>query len=420
MIEGGRGVSPIRFESGDLASVLPPGGLTLVSGCSAESTLLADAVMQAGDALGAMTFSGIFVPGLNRTTWLANPACRVLTFFLTPELRKAGDAVEFLPLCYADIRSVLRDRRPSASLFMVAPPDAEGYCSFGTQVDFIADMWRDIPVRIAHINPAMPRTPGHRGIPFSELTAFFEADQPLFGTIDEPADAGALAIAAHVAAFVPDGATLQTGLGKIPGAVLRALVDRRDLKIHSGLIGDAIVDLIEAGAMAPGASATVGVAIGSDRLYRALGAAPFDFRPVSVTHDPVAIGAARHLVTINSAIEIDLLGQAYAELSLRGLMSGPGGASDFARGARLGGGLRIVALPAAAAGGGISRIVAPGAGSGPVSLGRMDIDIVVTEHGAADLRGRGYAGKAERLIAVAAPDHREHLSAAWRDYAARL
>lgn len=411
---------PVRINPADLASVLPPGGLTLVSSCSAESTVLADAVTAAGDAVGAMTFSGIFVPGLNQRTWLANPQCRVLTFFMTPELRKAGEAVEFLPLCYADIGAVLRQRKPSAALFMVSPPDADGHCSFGTQVDFIADMWRDIPCRIAHINPALPATLGHPGIPFAELTAFIEAEQPLLAMAEDPADQVALAIAAHIAPFVEDGATLQTGLGKIPGAVLRALTERRNLRVHSGLIGDAILDLIAAGAMAKGASATVGVAIGSPRLYDALGQAPFNFQPVSVTHNPRAIQGPDRLITINSAIDVDLLGQGFAELTGKGLMSGPGGATDFARCARMGKGVRIVALPASAAGGTISRIVAPGDGSGPVSLSRMDIDVVVTEHGAADLRGMGYTDRAKALIAIASPSHRPGLHAAWDNYARRL
>lgn len=413
-------MSPVRIAPAELASVLPPGGLTLVSSCSAESIVLADAVMAAGDALGGMTFSGIFVPGLNRRTWLANPQCRVLTFFMTPELRQAGEAVEFLPLCYADIGAVLRRRMPSAALFMVSPPDAEGRCSFGTQVDFIAEMWRDIPCRIAHINPEMPATPGHAGIPFAELTAFIDAEQPLLTTTDEPADAAALAIAEHIAPFVEDGTTLQTGLGKIPGAVLRALTGRRNLRVHSGLVGEGILDLIEAGSMAKGASATVGVAIGSARLYHALGRPPFDFQPVSITHNPRSIRPADRLVTINSAIEVDLLGQIFAEMTGRGLMSGPGGASDFARCARMGKGLRIIALPASAADGTISRIVAPGEGSGPVSLSRMDIDVVVTEHGAADLRGIGYTQRALALIAIAPPHHRARLQTAWDDYARRL
>ena len=409
-------MAPRRIEPGELADVLPPGGLTLVSACSAESTLLAHAVEAAGDALGAMTFSGIFVGGVNRRTWLAGAKTRVLTFFLTPELRAAGDRVEFLPLCYQDILAELRRRRPRAALFMCSPPDDSGQCSFGTEVAFIAELWRDIPVRIAHINSAMPRTPGDPGIPFAELTAYLEANQVLPGMVDAAPDAVGEAIARHISPFVKSGATLQTGLGKIPNALLLSLADRRDLKLHSGLIGDGVLALLDSGALHRLGAATVGVAIGSERLYAALGHPAFQFRPVSVTHHPAILSTIDNLVTINSAIEVDLFGQAYAELTPRGLMSGPGGASDFARGAR-GHGVRIVALAAQAADNSVSRIVAPGVGSGPVSLGRMDVDVVVTEHGAADLRLLGHAARAEALIAIAAPDYRDALAGKWSDIA---
>jgi len=403
---------PRRIGLDQLAEVLPPGGLTLVSSCSAESDLLADAVEQAGEALGDMVFAGIFVPGINRRTWHPNARSRTLTFFLTPELKALGDAVRFLPLCYNDIFALLRRSRPSAALFMVSPPNAQGRCSFGTAVDFIADLWREIPVRIAHINPSMPTTPGDAGIMFDELTAFVEGEQPLRSSPDGGTNAVAEAIGAHIAMLVPDGATLQTGLGKVPGAALRALKGHRGLRIHSGLIGDAVLDLAEAGAFADGPVITAGVAIGTRRLYDAVGGAMFDFRPVSVTHSLDAIRVKPQFVTINSAIEIDLFGQAYAEATPRGFASGPGGASDFARAAREAGGLRIIALPASGPGG-ISRIVVPGAGSGPVSLGRTDIDVVVTEHGIADLRDSSYADRARGLIAIADPMKREALDRGW-------
>ena len=125
-------------------------------------------------------------------------------------------------------------------------------------------------------------------------------------------------------------------------------------------------------------------------------------------------------MTINSAIEVDLFGQVHAEAGPRGLMSGPGGASDFARAARAAGGLRIIALPASAGGGAISRIVAAGSGAGPVSLGRMDVDLVVTEHGVADLRDAGYEARANALIAIAPPPRREALARGWAETRAKL
>jgi hypothetical protein len=412
-------MEPRLLRPGELESVLPEGGLTLVSSCSAESDLLAGEVLAAGEALGAIDCSGIFVAGLNRATWEAGPHSRVTTFFLTPELRGQPGRARFLPLCYEDILRFYRRERPSAGLFMCSPPDADGQCSFGTEVAFPAALWRDIPVRIAHINPAMPRTPGDPGIPFGELAGFYESEQPLRTLASGAPDAASQAIAAHAASLVRDGATLQTGLGKIPDAVLTALASHRDLRLHTGLIGDGVMSLIRAGALAPGPSALVGTAIGSRDLYDMLGDDHFQFRPVTITHDTATLGAIERLVTINSAMEVDLFGQVFAESSSRGFQSGPGGASDYARAARRSpGGLRIIALPASARGS--SRIVAPGQGHGPVSLSRFDVDCVITEHGIADLRLKSHGERAAALIAIAAPEHREALEIAWRDIARQI
>lgn len=413
-------MAPKRFDPAELASVLPSGGRTLVQGCSGESSILATAVMACGEKLGAMTFTGIFVPGLNRHSYLANPDCRVETFFVTPELKAAGAAVRFLPLCYADILKRLRDVRIDAALFMVTPPDENGLCSFGPVVDFLAELWPKIPVRIAHINPLMPSTRGHAGIPFEELTAFFEAGQPLPGMDDAGSDPVADSIAAHILPFVRDGVTLQTGLGKIPGAALRALKDRRGLRMHSGLIGDAVADLEQAGAFAGDGAILAGVAIGARHLYDSIGGPSYQFRPASTTHDGRTISGIGNFVSINSTLEVDLLGQAYSEVGPGGFMSGPGGASDYARAVKIADGLRIVALPSSAGRGRITRVAAPGKGAGPVSLGRMDFDVVVTEHGAADLRGRDYDERARALIDIAAPDHRADLRAAWNACARTL
>ena len=412
--------APRRIELHEIGSTLPAKGRVLVAGASGESVTMANAVMAAGAAVGALTFTGIFVPGLNRTTYLANATCRVETFFLTPELKAAGAAVDFLPLCYNDVLSHLRSVTIDAALMMVSPPDANGLCSFGPCVDFLAELWPQIPMRVAHINPLMPRTSGHQGIPFAEITAFVEGDQVLLGIGDNGEDPTATAIAGHVAAFIGDGATLQTGLGKVPSAVLPGLKHRRNLRIHSGLIGDAVVDLHEAGALAPGAAVTAGVAIGSARLYAAICGAAYSFQPVSVTHSAQIIGDIPNFFAINSAMQVDLFGQAYSECGPTGLMSGPGGASDYARAAKLAGGMRIVVLSACAANGSIGRIVLPGCGAGPVSLGRMDTDVIVTEFGAADIRALTYDQRAEAIIAIAAPDHRDALRSGWRRQASKL
>lgn len=405
-------VRPLRLEPGDLAKVLPPGGRTFVSSCSAESDLLIGEVAGAGEALGAMDFSGIFVPGLNRATWNAGADSTVTTFFQTPELAAAGARSRFLPLCYQDITAWFSARSPDAALLMLSPPDKDGICSFGIDAGFGGDLWREARTVVAHLNPSMPRTSGHPGVPFERLAGYFEADQPLRTMSAAKADDVTDRIAANVARWIEDGSTLQTGLGKLPDAVLDKLRDRRRLKLHTGLAGDGALHLLRSGAMADGASAVVGCAIGSEALYADADDPHFDFQPVSVTHDLARLSSISRLVTINSAMSVDLYGQAYAEASSRGFQSGPGGASDFARGSRAGeGGLRIIALPSAASG--KSRIVAPGAGSGPVSLSRFDIDIVATEHGAADLRGKTYNERADALIAIAAPEHRDDLGRSW-------
>jgi len=344
-------MAPVRITPAELARHLPRKGRVLVLGCAGESRLLADAVMAAGDTLGDLIFTGIFIPGINRHDYLAHSGCRVETFFYTPEIKAApSEQVMFLPLCYNDIRARLQQVQIDAALMMVAPPDADGYCSFGNSVDFLAELWPEIPVLIAHVNPAIPRTTGYDRVPFDRISAYVEAEVPLVTVDDTAVDPVAEQIAGHIAPYIGDGATLQAGLGKVPGAVMRALTGRRGLKIHSGLVVDSVIDLLDAGALADGAAIVAGCAIGSDRLYRRLDDPAFRFCPVAVTHDPMAIAAYSDFIAINSAIEVDILGQSYAELGPKGLMSGPGGASDYARGARMSpGGIRIVALAASAA-----------------------------------------------------------------------
>ena len=408
-------MAPRRIRVEQLAEALPAGGLTWLQACSGESPLIRDGLVAAGEALGAMTFTGIFVSGLNRLDYALTGTRRVKTFFMTPELSQAKGRVEFLPLCYRDILSVLHESRIDAALMSVSPPDRSGLCSFGSVVDFLVDLWPKIPSRIAHVNARMPTTAGYSGIPFSQLTAVIEGDAEL--PISAPgADEVADKIGAAIAGLIPDGATVQAGLGRIPETAVASLRNHQKLSIHSGLIGDSVVELIEAGALRRHSPVTAGVAIGTRRLYDAISDQAFRFRPASYTHSHRVISQIDNLFTINSAIEVDLFGQAFAELRPGGFVSGPGGASDFAAGGRGGGGLRIVALPATADQGAVTRIVGPGEVSGPVSLGRFDTDVIVTEFGTAELRGKSYDERADALMAIAAPRHQAYLAEAWRTW----
>lgn len=400
---------PRTINADDLASVLPKGARVLVQGGAGESQVLADAVEAIAASRPDLSFVGVFIPGVNERAYAGS----VTTFFLTPTLKEQGRRVTFLPLAYTDIARYLRAARLDAALFTASPVDAEGVCSFGVAVDFLAELWPHIPLRIAHLNPAMPRTHGHPGVPTSEITAIVDARAPLLELRESASDDVACAVADRVAAFIGDGATVQAGIGKLPGACMRALKRKRQLRIHSGFISDWALELLAAGAIAEDAPIVAGLAIGSEAFYAELSSPAFAFRPVSFTHGAGVLRTLPNFVTVNAALEVDLFGQVHAECGPDGFVSGPGGASDFARGAKLAGGLRVIALPADAQRGAVSRIVAPGRGRGPVSLGRFDVDVVVTQHGAADLRGATHDERARRLIALAAPDHRAALEEAW-------
>lgn len=403
---------PQPIEPEDTGAMLRDGENVFVQGCSGASRLLARSITGPTGSTAAVQFTGIQVPGYNRDLWLANQRCRFTTFFMTPELKAAGDAVDFLPLRYSEIQRHLRGARFDTAIFSISRPDANGLCSFGPTADFLPDLWRDIPRLIGHLNPLLPRTDGP-GIPFDRLTHVVEAEETVLEAFEPRADAVSTTIANHAAAHIPDGATIQTGLGKLPGVLLYTLKNHRRLRIHSGLIGDAVLDLLDGGAIEDGRDIMTGVAIGTRRLYEALPDSGIQFRPVSHTHDLSVLAAIPDLVTINSAMQVDLLGQAYSEAGPDGWSSGPGGAKDFAAGAAAGGGLRMVILPSRAKD--ASRIVSPHLGRGPVSLGPSDIDLVITEQGVADLRSQGHEGRAQALIAVAHPDYREELAQSWRN-----
>lgn len=396
---------PATIAPSAIGNLLPKSALCWISACSAESDIFREGL--AGLSRPDLAFTGIFVPGLNKLGHLLDTGARVTTFFMLPEFA-GSDRVDFRPLSYRDIRAWLGANPPQAALVMVAPPGPDGRCSFGPVTDFIADLWEHIPVLVGHVNPHLPRTSGTPGIPLERFAAIVEAPQPLRES-DPGSDAVSVPLAAHAAAFVPDGATVQAGLGRAPEAVLRGLTGKSGLAIHSGLIGDSTLHLLKSGALRRENPITAGVAIGTHALYDAISGPSFTFRAPSFTHDIGTLARIERLVTINSAIEVDLVGQAHSEMTPSGFMSGPGGASDFAAGARGKDGLRIVVLPSTAARGTISRIVPAGQAVGPVSLGRFDIDVVVTEHGAADLRGLAHAERRAALVAIADPVHRERL-----------
>jgi acyl-CoA hydrolase len=267
---------------------------------------------------------------------------------------------------------------------------------------------------IAEVNELVPFTPGAT-LPASRIdVAVHVSQRPVEVPPDRVTDTDR-AIAANCARFIGDGSVIQTGVGALPDAILRLLVDRKDLGVHSGMLGNGFAELVEAGVITnsrkeidPGVSIT-GALIGTSRLYDWAHRNPaIRMCPSNYTHSGGVLARLSRLVTINSAIEVDLTGQVNAEESGSAYLGGTGGQVDFIRaGSRSTGGHSIIALPATARDGTISRIVT--ALGGPVTTARSDVDLIVTEFGTAELKGQTLAERARRLVAIAHPQFREQL-----------
>ena len=297
----------------------------------------------------------------------------------------------------------------------VSLPDAEGNHSFGLISDFVQSMIAKARVVIAEVNERVPFTYGDAVLPASRIDCAVRVDRMPVEVAAAPIGEGDIAIAKTVAGYIEDGAVIQVGIGGVPDAVLRLLRDRRDLGVHSGMIGDGLVDLVEAGVITnkhkpidPGVCIT-GALIGTRRLFEFVDRNPqIGMRASSYTHAEAVLSRLPRLVTINSAIEVDLTGQVNAEQSGAQYLGGTGGQVDYVRaGSRSPGGRSIIALPATAKGGKVSRITTTL--SGPVTTARSDVDVIVTEFGAAELKGQTLAERARRLVAVAHPSFREEL-----------
>jgi acyl-CoA hydrolase len=414
---------PAELTAADMARWLPSGARVYWPGCAGHSPWFEAAFAARPEIAAGLCFSGMWIPGVNRFDpcgW--HTSSRAHAFFMTLELRSSWQrgAVQHLPLHYSEAATwMAQANRYDVLLLHVAPPDANGQCSLALAADFTPSALaglRSGGTVLAHVNPLLPRTAGP-ALSASQITAWVEAAMPPLTLAAEPeGDARLQAVAAQVAQHVHDGDTLQLGLGRLQAAMLKALRQHRHLRLHSGMVSDGLLGLHEAGALAaPSASAppvTTGVALGSTDLYAAVADPTLvRFAPVSHTHAHSTLAALPRLVSINSALQVDLLGQVNAETIDGQQISGGGGLTDFVRGARASvGGRSVVALTAASSR--ASRIVAL-LGPGPVSVSRADVDTVVTEHGAAHLRHLGVDARAQALIAIAAPEHRDALAQAW-------
>ena len=333
---------------------------------------------------------------------------------------------DYIPVFFHEIPKLFCEGYlpPDVALVHVSPPDKHGFCSFGVSVDYTKPAAQVAKTVVAQVNPNMPRTHGDSFIHVSEIDVIVESEQPIIEL--QPPKIGPVeeAIGKHIAGLVEDGSCLQLGIGGIPDAVLLFLHEKNDLGIHSEMFSEGVVDLYNEGVITNRNKAinrdkmAATFLMGTRRLYDFVDDNPaVNMFPVNIINDPYLIGQNDRVVAINSAIQVDLMGQVVADAMGATQFTGIGGQVDFVRGAaRSRDGKAIIALPSTAKKGTVSRIVAALAPGTAVTTMRADVDYVVTEHGVAHLRGKGLRERADELLDVADPAFRDQI----RDEAAAL
>ena len=341
--------------------------------------------------------------------------------FVGGSTRKAVEEkrADYTPCFFSEIPRLFREKLlpVDVALIQVTPPDEDGFCSFGVSADYTMAAAECAKTVIAQINAKLPRT-GGASIHLDAINLIVESDQPLIEL--KPPVIGEIEkrIGENVAALIPDGATLQLGIGAIPDAVLLFLKDKKDLGIHSEMFSDGVVVLAEAGVVTNkkktinAGKFTAAFLMGTRKLYDFIDNNPdVELYPVDYVNDPYVIGQHENMMSINSALQVDLMGQVNAEMIGSRQFSGIGGQVDFVRGvSRSKNGKSIIALPATASGGKISRIACELDRGAAVSTSRNDVHHIVTEYGVANLRGKSLRERAAALIAIAHPVFREALA----------
>jgi len=344
---------------------------------------------------------------------------RHISYFLSPVTRPAfanGDC-DLVPAHFSEMPLILRreTERPIV-LAAASPPDRHGYVSLGTNADYTARFIGQMPFFI-EVNPNMPRTFGENSLHLSQVIGLTEVDYPLVEVPPPPASERDQQIAALVAERVPDGATIQAGIGAISHTILGLLHDHRDLGLHTELISDGVMELFESGALTGTRKVTrpgklVGTfALGTRHLYDFVhDNSAVELLPVDWVNDSRVIGRERCFVSINATIEVDLLGQCNSEVIAGRYHSGSGGQTDFARGAMYSEqGMGFVVVHSTTADDSVSRIVSQLCPGASVTTMKNTVDHVVTEYGVAELRGRSIAQRADALIRIAHPKFRDML-----------
>ncbi|HEY8959781.1 acetyl-CoA hydrolase/transferase family protein [Chitinophaga sp.] len=347
-------------------------------------------------------------------------AFEIDAFFVGKNIRQAVNEgrANYVPMFLSEIPRYFRtcEQPIDVALISVSPPDKNGYCTLGVSCDVSKAAIDTAKIIIAEVNPRMPRVLGDGVIHISRIDAAVEVDYPIYAQTIRPSSHTELSIGRHVASLIDDRATLQMGIGGIPNAVLQCLSNHKDLGIHTEMFSDGIIDLVQKGVIT-GKYKTVhpgllisSFAIGSQRLYDFMDTnLIMRLMDVEYVNNPAIIRKNPRVTAINSAIEIDIFGQVCADSIGFRQYSGVGGQMDFMRGAALSEeGKPIIAIPSTTSKG-ISRIVSQLQPGASVVTTRAHVHYVVTEYGIAHLRGKNLRQRAQALINIAHPDHREAL-----------
>ena len=407
---------------------LEPGQTVFLHAGPSEPRAFAEALARDPARADGVTLVAVFIPGINSTDYCAiAPQLRLRTTFISPAFSDsfAAGRIDLMPKSYFGFARHLATHPVDLAYLRVSPPGPDGRMGFGINQDYAPIVSRNAKRIVALVDAAMPHVHGEPGLRAEECYAIVDIQEALPSFPAAPAGRALARVGENAATLIENGDTIQIGIGKVQSAFLANLFDRKNLGLHSGMIDDAIAALFDAGVINNSRKSqdkgigVTGIAIGSAAAIACAQRSDVAFRAADYTHSATALAAQDNLVAINSAIDVDLLGQCNAETINGRQISGAGGYHDFMRGAgEAKNGRSIVALPSTV--GSTSRIVpllsAPGIATGP----RNDADIIVTEHGIARLRDLPLDARAEALIAIAAPEHRSSLTDAWRDLRARL
>lgn len=405
----------------DLSRFLRPGDRIVWGQACGEPTTLVEALIAQAEGIGPLAaFAAISFSGLLDAAAAERVAISSMGAIGALRALAQSHRLGIVPCHVGQIATLIEQGLIGCDVafVQVSAPDAAGNHSFGLIGDFVETAVKKARVVIAEVNERVPFTFGDAVLPAARIDCAVRAARAPVEVLPARIGETDLAIARAVAGYIDDGAILQVGIGAVPDAILRLLRDRRDLGVHSGSIGDGLVDLVEAGVVTnarkpidPGVSVT-GALVGTRRLFEFAHRNPrLAMRNSAYTHGSTVLCRLPQLVTINSAVEVDLTGQVNAEQTGAQYLGGTGGQVDFVRaGARSPGGRSIIALPATARDGKVSRITA--SLSGPVTTARSEVDVIVTEFGAAELKGRTLAERTRRLVAIAHPHFREELDRA--------